>query len=93
MHIVEDGAPVRILGAWVGNKIDAQNIWNTQIEKIDNALAKWERSHPTMEGRKLIVQLVIGGMTQYLTQVQGMPPKIERKLSKRARLFMWSEKM
>ena len=34
------------------------------------------------------IQMVIGGMTQYLTKAQGMPPEIEKKLSKRIRTYI-----
>ncbi|KAJ3755193.1 hypothetical protein EV360DRAFT_18365, partial [Lentinula raphanica] len=62
------------------------------LEKIDRSLETWERSKPTMEGRRLIISMVVGGMTQYLTKVQGMPPEVEEKLEKRIRRFLWDEK-
>ena len=45
-----------------------------------------------MEGRKIIVQTVIGSMTQYLAQVQGMPKVIENMLTNRAKEFLWENK-
>lgn len=45
-----------------------------------------------MEGRRLIVQMIVAGMTQYLAQVQGIPTHIENLLSKRANKFMWAGK-
>ncbi|KAK7037502.1 hypothetical protein VNI00_010994 [Paramarasmius palmivorus] len=36
--------------------------------------------------------MIIGGMTQYLAQVQGMPKPVEKKLVKRIRCFIWDEK-
>ena len=30
------------------------------------------KEQSTIEGRKLIIQIVVGGITQYLTQVQGI---------------------
>ncbi|KAJ7234271.1 hypothetical protein C8J57DRAFT_1078003, partial [Mycena rebaudengoi] len=36
--------------------------------------------------------MVVGGMTQYLTKVQGMPKDIEERLEKRIRNFLWAEK-
>ena len=45
-----------------------------------------------MEGRKLIVQMFVGGMTQYKTKVQGMPEKVKERLIKRIRKFMWADK-
>lgn len=55
-------------------------------------LEQWEKSHPTMEGWHLIVQMIVGGMTQYLTQVQGMPSNIELKLWRKIRNFVWHDK-
>ena len=88
IHIAKDGEPVRVLGAFVGNKVDQVNVWVCILEKTDNALAQWEKSRPTPDGRRLIVGMVIGGYTQYLTRVQGMPEEIERLFTKRIRNFM-----
>jgi hypothetical protein len=67
----------------VRNNIDPNEQWTRVLEKIETALDQWSKSHLTMEGRKL-------GMTQYLTKAQGMPPEIEKRLSKRIRTFMWN---
>ncbi|KAJ3964898.1 hypothetical protein EV361DRAFT_772279, partial [Lentinula raphanica] len=53
---------------------------------------RWDKSKPTIEGRRLIISMVVGGMTQYLTKVQGMPKDIEEKLAKRIKRFLWDEK-
>ncbi|KAF5343264.1 hypothetical protein D9757_015526 [Collybiopsis confluens] len=92
IHIAAEDEAIRILGAWYGNNLTEETAWPNQIEKIDRALSTWERSNPTMDGRKMIAQMVIGGMTQYLSQVQGMPKNVERKLNKRIRTFLWAEK-
>ncbi len=92
IHIAKDSEPVRILGLWVGNKIDNENIWSAQFDKINHTLERWDKSKPTIEGRKIIIQMVVGGMTQYLAQVQGMPEGAEKKLEKRIRKFIWREK-
>jgi hypothetical protein len=60
------------------------------LNKIDKALEQWEKSNPTVKGR-LIIQMVIGGMTQYLTKVQGMPKHIEKRLTRRIRTFYWKD--
>jgi len=88
IHIAGEGEPVRILGAWIGNNINPNEQWTRVIEKIETALDQWSKSHPTMEGRKHIIQMVIGGMTQYLTKAQGMPSEIEKRLSKKIRTFI-----
>ncbi|KAF9258758.1 hypothetical protein L218DRAFT_974830 [Marasmius fiardii PR-910] len=63
--------------------------WANQIQKIDSTLEMWNKSNPTMEGQK---KIVVGGMTQYLAQVQGMSKETEKLLTKRIRLFLWGEK-
>ncbi|KAF8832957.1 hypothetical protein BDN67DRAFT_861125, partial [Paxillus ammoniavirescens] len=50
---------------------------------------RWERSHPTIEGRKIIIQRTIGSMTQYLTKAQGMPTEVEKTLTKTLKTFAW----
>jgi hypothetical protein len=42
-----------------------------------------------MEGRRLIIQMIVAGMTQYLTKVQGMPEDIEKELAKRIQSYVW----
>ncbi|KAJ3982361.1 hypothetical protein F5890DRAFT_1379820, partial [Lentinula detonsa] len=53
---------------------------------------QWEKSRPTMEGRRLIISMIVGGMTQYLTKVQGMPREVETRIEKRIRKFLWDDK-
>ncbi len=45
--------------------------------------------HPTIYGKRLIVQAVIGGHTQFLTKAQGMPTHIEEALTRIIRDFIW----
>lgn len=73
IHILQEGESAHILGGWIGNKLDGQAPWVTIVEKVEKNLTRWGRSHPTMDGRKLIIQMIVGGMTQYLTKIQGMP--------------------
>ncbi|KIK67642.1 hypothetical protein GYMLUDRAFT_125761, partial [Collybiopsis luxurians FD-317 M1] len=89
IKIAREGDAIRSLGALIGNGISQLQPWTKVIEKIDASLARWELSRPTMEGRRLIVSMVVGGMTQYLTKVQGMPRAVEDRLEKRIRKFLW----
>lgn len=90
IHIAKNGEPIRILGAWVGNNVEQATPWTPVLEKIDSSLQRWGKSHPTIEGRRLIIQMVVAGMTQYLTKVQGMPILIEKQLLKQIRNFIWN---
>ena len=80
VHIAKDGEAVRILGAWVGNKVDQATIWTPAMKKIREFLARWSKCHPSMAGKRSIVQMGPGGISQYLTTVQSMPPQIEKEL-------------
>ncbi|TDL17428.1 hypothetical protein BD410DRAFT_816480 [Rickenella mellea] len=91
IHIAKDGEPVRILGAFVGNTIEQIAIWTPIVEKINANLNQWEKGHPTQEGRRLIVGMEVGGRTQYLTRVQGMPKEVEHTLTKMIQKFMWGD--
>ncbi|KAJ3753202.1 hypothetical protein EV360DRAFT_19074, partial [Lentinula raphanica] len=92
IKIAQEAEAIRSLGALIGKNICQISAWSRVIEKIDVALTWWEASHPSMEGRWLIVMMIIGGMTQYLTKVQGMPKDVETRLDKRIRKFLWADK-
>ncbi|KAF9028476.1 hypothetical protein BDZ89DRAFT_897313, partial [Hymenopellis radicata] len=92
IRIVKEGETARILGGFTGNETNETAPWTPILEDIDRRLDLWERSHPTLDGRRLIIQMVIGGKTQYLTKVQGMPKHIEKKVEKRIRTFLWAGK-
>jgi hypothetical protein len=36
--------------------------------------------------------MVVGGITQYLAKVQGMPSEVEAKIERRVRKFLWADK-
>ena len=92
MKLAIEGQPVRSLGAWMGNNIDQATPWTKTIEKITAALDRWKKCSPTLRGKRLIAQMIIGGMTQYLTKVQGMPKATEKALMKIQRDFIWDTK-
>src|SRR5260370_5723351 len=91
IRIAEGGEAVRLIGAWLGNKTEAAAPWEPIIDKINKALKFYSKGHPTLEGRKVIAQIVIGGYTQFLTKVQGMPKQIEKVLTKITCDFIWEE--
>ncbi len=92
IHIVEDSKAIRILGAWFGNDIPTDTAWPQVLEKIDLSLKRWEMSHPSVPNQQIIIQTVLGGLTQYLTTVQGMPKLIEDFLEKREWKFIWESR-
>ncbi|TFK62738.1 hypothetical protein BDN72DRAFT_889947 [Pluteus cervinus] len=91
IHIARDGEPVRVLGAFIGNNVEQAAIWTPTIEKIGTSLRRWNKSHPTQDGRRLIIGMEVGGRTQYLTYVQGMPKNVETQIKKMIRNFIPNE--
>ena len=89
MKILQDRATTRYLGAQCGNHPESCDPWPLIITKINMKLWTWERAFPSLEGRKHIAQMVIGGMTQFHTMAQGMPNHIKNKLMKLTRNFIW----
>ena len=87
--VLEEGASLRMLGARAGNKVNPASAWTRNLNQMEEALSKWEKCSPSLNGRRLVIQMVIGGMTQYLTKVQGMPPEVERKVNGLIRSFVW----
>lgn len=91
IHIARDGEAVRSLGAWIGNKAEDPTPWEVTLDKIRKNLALWKRSHPTIYGKRLIIQAIIGGHTQFLAMAQGMPCHIKDALTKMMRDFIWDQ--
>ncbi len=91
ISIAREGEPKRILGAWFGNNLNAEEIWSRTLDRVEDDFQRWDRSKPSMIGRCHIVQMVAAGRTQYLTEVQGMPPPVEKRLVKRILKFMWKD--
>jgi len=92
IHIARDKEPTRILGGWVGNGIDEEAIWSKILDKIQSTFERWDHRHPTLISRRLIVNMFAGGMTQYLSTVQGMPPEVETKIQKMINSLVWDSK-
>ena len=89
IHIAKEQEPIRILGGWVGNGIDKQAIWSKNIDKINQTLERWENRQPTTLSRRLVVQMFAGGISQFMTTVQGMPKDIEDQIQKLITTFVW----
>ncbi len=99
IHMAQEGEPVRILGAFFGNGTDQVGIWTTVLTKIVairqplmQVLARWKEGNATIYGKKHIVQMIIGGITQFLTMVQRMPKTIEKRLDKIIRGILWNDR-
>ena len=91
IHIAQDKEAVRMLGAWIGNDAEDQAPWETVIDKVKTSLKKWNKIRPTLDGKSQIIQATVGGLTQFLTQTQGMPPHVEQALNNIINDFIWDD--
>jgi hypothetical protein len=66
-------------------------VWTPTLEKIDYKLERWSRSHPTQDGKRLIIGMVVGGLTQYLTRVQGMTEEVTTLIKRKITKFLWDD--
>lgn len=69
--------------------MDTPSIWTPTLEKVTKDLERWDKGHPTIDERRLIIGMVVGGRMQYKTCVQGMPVEIEQRLTRMIRHFIW----
>ena len=91
VQIAKDGEATRSLGSWVGNKTVETKPWEPIIDLVHNDLERWKKTRPTLDGKRLIAQAIVGGRTQFLTRAQGMPDNIRIALAKEIKEFMWEE--
>ncbi|EPQ50337.1 hypothetical protein GLOTRDRAFT_20464, partial [Gloeophyllum trabeum ATCC 11539] len=91
IHVVKDGETIRSLGAWIGNKANPVVPWERTLDKVNRAFKRLQKGHPTLNSKRHMVQHMAGGMTQYLTKVQGMPDPIIDSLVKLIRNFIWED--
>ncbi|EIW58328.1 uncharacterized protein TRAVEDRAFT_123455, partial [Trametes versicolor FP-101664 SS1] len=92
VHVAKEGEAVRILGAFMGNGVEQCAVWTPKIEKVQAVLERWKMGHATVLGKAQTVQMMAGGMTQFLTDVQRMPGAIVKRLNKIIRNYVWSDK-
>ncbi|KAJ7054798.1 hypothetical protein C8F01DRAFT_994889, partial [Mycena amicta] len=70
----------------------AEYVWDcSRTCATEDAAGYSLKCHPTIEGRKLLLQMNVAGGTQYLAQVQRMPTAIEKRISKRIRKYAWGD--
>ena len=65
-------------------------MWVPILENCCRRLLRWGAVGHSLEGRRLILQMQVAGVTQYLTKVQGMPRDVETQLNKQIWNFTWN---
>ncbi|KAF6745426.1 hypothetical protein DFP72DRAFT_824515, partial [Ephemerocybe angulata] len=89
--MAKEGQAIRVLGAWVGNRVNELDIWTPTLEVLENKVNFWLKSNPSLEGRSYISKMEPGGRTQYKTMVQGMSQKTEKDIQKIIKRIMWDD--
>ena len=91
VHIAREGEAIRSLGAWIGNNTRETRPWEPIIDLVHKDLECWKSVHPTLDRKRLIVQAIVGGRTQFLAKAQGMPDSIRDALTKEIHNFIWDD--
>ena len=89
--ITKDGEAIQMLGAWIGNNAEDQAPWELIVNRVKEHLRKWNKICPSIKGKGLIIQAFVRGLTQFLTQTQGMLAHIEKALQKVINDFIWED--
>lgn len=92
VRMAGDGDAVRTLGAFIGNGVDSAGVWSPTLAEISSAIEQWQYGISTIEGRRHVVQMVIGGMTQFLTDVQLMPAGVCKRLENMIARYFWNDR-
>ncbi len=99
VHVARDGEAIRILGAFFGNGVNQTDIWSLVLTKIVamrqplmKVIERWKAGHATTQGKRHVVQMIVGGMTQFFTMVQRMPEEIRKRLDKIIRDYLWNDR-
>ncbi|KAI9056337.1 hypothetical protein FKP32DRAFT_1532302, partial [Trametes sanguinea] len=90
--VARDGSAVRILGAYLGNNVDQEEVWERTVRKVEKAMGRWQVAHTTFEGKRHVVQMVVGSMTQFAAHVQRMPARVTKHLTKIIRDYIWDDR-
>lgn len=66
IYMAEEKEAVQLLGGWLGNQLD----WAKALDKMTKTLTNWVKSNPSTNGRRHIVHMTVGGISQYFDTVQ-----------------------
>jgi len=89
IRIACNGEAVQILRAWIGNETNDQTPWEPILDTIKTKLDLWGRAHLTLNGKRVVIQAIIGGHTQFMAKAQGMLAHVEEALTNIMSKFIW----
>lgn len=84
---------MQILGAFFRYGVNQGAVWTPRLAKITEALDHWRLSQVKPDGWRHVVQMVAGGQSQFMTDIQTMPKIIIKQLTKIIQDFVWSNRI
>ncbi|XP_049381369.1 ABC transporter G family member 25-like [Solanum stenotomum] len=82
--------PTVYLGMPLGNNHKELVIWDGIIEKTEKKLANWKSQYLSSGGRTILINSVLDSLPTYVMSLFPMPAKVEERLDKLRRDFLWS---
>ncbi len=71
-----------MLGTFIGNGVNLAVPWSTILDTMHKKFEILNKTHPTLEGWHLLIQMYGGGPTKFLTRVHGMPDSVIKQVQK-----------
>ena len=65
-------------------------IWDGIIEKTEKRLANWKANYLSLGGRVTLINSVLDALPTYVMSLFPLPAKVEERLDKLRRDFLWS---
>jgi exonuclease III len=87
--IIQEGSPMRTLGAWVGNHINLDTQWKNIIDQQQKIIKAWKTNHLSFRGKELILKSLVHSRALFLATVCGMPKNIENQVMEITKDFLW----
>lgn len=91
-RIVRDGEALRLLGGWIGYKMDVPALWEKRVSNMEAQVAKWAKRRPIMKGRVIVVNYVILSKAQYMLRTNDPDKMTVDRVVKCVRNMMWAGK-
>ena len=82
--------PTTYLGMPLGNNHKELVIWDGIIEKTEKRLANWKANYLSLGGRVTLINSVLDALPTYVMSPFPLPAKVEERLDKLRRDFLWS---
>ncbi|KIO15339.1 hypothetical protein M407DRAFT_40823, partial [Tulasnella calospora MUT 4182] len=88
VKIQSDGEAMRILGGWVGNKVDAETLWTPILQRMNKAASSWSKTGITFKGRKIVASTLILSRAQYMLTTNDPPDTVVKEVNRVIKKFM-----